>query len=141
MANDRRSSRRYLLSATLTYRVPGSKPPIMGSGRVLNISSSGIAFSGDTPLALGMPAAVRMEWPIPSMGRPVYLDVFGEICRADGSTMVINIQRYAFVRSAVRSTARLISVVAADRSGGRYPRATRLAPAEEEAAPRRAAAL
>jgi len=78
-----------------------------------------------------------MEWPIASMGRPVYLDLFGEICRADGDTMVVAIQRYAFVRSAVRNTARLISVVAADRSGSRYPRTMRLALPEVSGAARR----
>lgn len=79
---DRRRDRRYTMSMDLRYKVTRGKQVLqMGTGRTLDISSGGVAFTADQPLPIGAMAELWVNWPVPLNGQPLRLVVQGRIVR------------------------------------------------------------
>lgn len=94
---DRRRDRRYTISMELRYKVTRGKQVLeMGTGRTLDISSGGIAFTTDQPLPVGMMAELWVNWPVPLNGQPLRLVVLGRIVRNGRRGTAIQSVRHEF---------------------------------------------
>jgi hypothetical protein len=100
---DRCEDRRYLVTLPLDYRtyevgVSGiGEVRETGSGRTLNISSSGVLFEADRTLREGMDAALSIAWPATlSKSVGLTLRVKGRIVRADQNRAILKMEGYEF---------------------------------------------
>jgi len=69
----------------------------MGSGRTIDISSSGLKFAADRPLLVGQRIEVYIDWPVMlDGGVRLQLVVWGEVIRTDGTEVALQIQKHDF---------------------------------------------
>jgi hypothetical protein len=125
-SNDRRSSRRYTITADLEYRVMSDQEVIRtGSGRTVDLSNGGILFESDEGLPVGCEIEVSIAWPV-LLDNEVALNlcVSGRVSRSSDGKNAIKITNHEFC---LRGRYRL--------SGPRFPRrvVARHAPAEVSA--------
>ena len=100
---ERRGTGRFPIESELRYKTLSKNAPQTGSGRTLNMSSSGVLFTSETPLQVGSPAEVSVDWPAQlNENCGLKLVALGKIVRSNPETAVIRIEKYDF---RTRSTA------------------------------------
>jgi len=95
---ERRKRNRFVLSLPIRYQPFGSgagEP--CGVGRLLDISSRGLAFSGDAELAPGRRVQAWIAWPV-KLGDscPLQLYVAGTVVRSERGVLAMLLQEYEF---------------------------------------------
>jgi len=95
---DRRSKRRFNIEQGLRYKlVYGTPLAEAGSGRTLNISSSGVWFTTESILSAGLPVELSMIWPARLNDVcPMKLMIYGYVVRSDRDGAALAIERYEF---------------------------------------------
>lgn len=84
LLTERRTARRYPLECDLLYTtLHKRKPMIHGTGKTLNISSSGVAFTSDQVLQVGTLLQLSIHWPLQRGERSALtLVVIGRVMRS-----------------------------------------------------------
>jgi hypothetical protein len=94
---ERRACTRYPLSLEVRYASTGRGPVEAGSGRTVDLSSSGLIFTSDRPLQVGRKLDVAVDWPVPLDGCvQLQLIMSGVVVRVDGTATALEIRRYEF---------------------------------------------
>ena len=95
---DRRIKRRFGIEQGLRYKLLyGSRVAEAGSGRTVNISSSGVWFTTDAVLSTGLPVELSMSWPARLNDVcPMKLMIYGCVVRSDRDGSALAIERYEF---------------------------------------------
>jgi hypothetical protein len=99
ITEDRRKRRRYTLTLPLHFKVFQRKNVVVnaGAGAVINISSSGIAFTTQEFLPTGRRIELSIAWPILLDDTiPLKLVVEGGVVRSDGRVVAVEVSRYEF---------------------------------------------
>jgi len=95
---DRRGSTRFPLRLEVNYTLlsyPGSLAT--GSGTTIDISSSGVSFTADKPLAVGQRLRVGIDWPAQLHGGvQLQLVVDGVVVRTAGAVTAVQMERHEF---------------------------------------------
>lgn len=97
--HDRRNRLRFPLKTELKFHVirRGQGKPITGIGSVTDMSSKGLAFRTDTPLAQGVRLGVSLAWPALLDDRCLLrLNLEGTIVRIQGDLIVLRIESHDF---------------------------------------------
>jgi len=95
---DRRIKRRFSIEQGLRYRLLyGSRVAECGTGRTVNISSSGVWFKTEGALSTGLPVELSMSWPARLNDVcPMKLMIYGCVVRSDHDGAALAIERYEF---------------------------------------------
>jgi hypothetical protein len=98
LSSDRRSSVRYPLNLEVRYSVEGRRGAVEnGSGRAIDMSSSGLSFTADRPLSIGQKLDLSIDWPARLDGdvqiQPV---ASGVVVRTTGAVIALRIERHEF---------------------------------------------
>ncbi|MGA2132618.1 MAG: hypothetical protein ABSH50_10020 [Bryobacteraceae bacterium] len=95
---DRRIKRRFNIEQGLRYRLLyGSRVAEAGTGRTVNISSSGVWFKTEGILSTGLPVELSMSWPARLNDVcPMKLMIYGCVVRSDHDGAALAIERYEF---------------------------------------------
>ena len=98
LSSDRRSSVRVPVNLELRYSVVGHRRPAEnGSGRTIDMSSSGLSFTADTPLSIGQTLDVSIDWPVLlDGGVQLQIVASGVVVRTTGAVTAIRIERHDF---------------------------------------------
>jgi hypothetical protein len=94
----RRKKRRFTIELAVKYRVLDENYPAQsGTGRTVNISSSGIWFTTEAPLRANLPVELSMNWPaLLNDVCPMKLVIFGTVVRSDEKGAALAIGQYEF---------------------------------------------
>jgi len=97
-SNERRMKRRFQIEQEVRYKMLyGQRIAETGSGKTLNISSSGVWFTTETMLTIGMPVELSMTWPVLlNDSCPMKLMIYGCIIRSNEKGAAVAIERYEF---------------------------------------------
>jgi c-di-GMP-binding flagellar brake protein YcgR len=97
-SSERRGSSRFPIEREIRYRVLNKKSnQEAGSGRTINISSSGILFTTEHMLLPGRTLEVAMSWPAHlNQNCPLKLVARGRVVRFESGRAAIEIQHYEF---------------------------------------------
>jgi hypothetical protein len=95
---EQRRSARYLLELTLQFKSSyRRKTVVSGTGRTLDISSSGLLFVSDQQLKPGMKVELSINWPVKLHGETaLQLVVRGIVVRVVGSATAIRMKQRDF---------------------------------------------
>jgi len=95
---ERRASARFALTLETRYAISGCRAPVeTGSGRTIDLSSSGLSFTADRPLETGQKLDVSIDWPaLLDGGVKLQLIVSGVVVRTDGTATALQIRRHEF---------------------------------------------
>jgi hypothetical protein len=95
---DRRHKRRFSIEQGLRYKLLyGSRVAEAGSGRTVNISSSGVWFTTEGILSTGLPVELSMAWPAKLNDVcPMKLMIYGCVVRSGQDGAALSIERYEF---------------------------------------------
>jgi hypothetical protein len=95
---DRRSNDRFPIMRELRYKLLSGKGKVeLGVGQTLDISSTGVLFNAQTPLAPGKRVEVSISWPAQLDGKcALKLVARGRITRCRGTHVAIEIDKYEF---------------------------------------------
>jgi hypothetical protein len=95
---DRRTKRRFNIEQGLRYKLlHGSRVSEAGTGRTVNISSSGVWFTTESVLAAGLPVELSMSWPARLNDVcPMKLMIYGCVVRSGQNGAALAIERYEF---------------------------------------------
>ena len=98
MSLERRTRTRFPLDMALRFRLLGrGRNQTQGTGRVVDISSQGVAFRSDVELDQGAPIHASVTWPVTLGGDCLLqLSLEGKIVRVAGNLAVIEVRRYEF---------------------------------------------
>jgi hypothetical protein len=119
-----RGARRYEIDLSLRYAVRRQgHVPITGTGKSVNLSSTGILFQCESKLQAGDSIVAALDWPLAANGEePLYLLLGGYIVRVAGFSAAISISRSELLRSKEsRNRLELISKWAGRKITGRRP--------------------
>jgi hypothetical protein len=96
--SERRASTRFPLNLEVRYTVAGCRAPVEGgSGRTIDMSSSGLSFTADRPLPTGVKLEVSIDWPaLLDGGVQLQLVVSGVVVRSSGAVIALRIERHEF---------------------------------------------
>lgn len=96
--SERRSSTRFPLNLEVRYTVAGCRAPVEGgSGRTIDMSSSGLSFTADRPLPTGGKLEVSIDWPaLLDGGVQLQLVASGVVVRSSGAVIALRIERHEF---------------------------------------------
>ena len=86
------------MSLEVRYSVAGRRGPVeTGLGRTIDMSSSGLSFTADTPLSIGQRLDMSIDWPA-RLDDDVQLQVVvsGVVVRTDGAVITLRIERHEF---------------------------------------------
>jgi hypothetical protein len=94
--SERRSNARF--PVTVRIRYASSDGEAMESlGQTVNLSTSGLSFTSDSPLAVGQKLQAAIDWPCAAdQGLKVQLILSGVVVRAEGTAIALEIQRHEF---------------------------------------------
>ena len=97
-ASERRANDRFPIARDLKYKiVSGRGTPESGTGQTLDVSSSGVFFEAETPLAPGKRVELAISWPAQLDGRcALKLVARGKIVRCRGNRVAVQIDKYEF---------------------------------------------
>jgi len=103
-ADERRSKRRFSIAQEVKYRLLyGERIGEAGTGKTMNISSGGVSFTTDAPLAPGLPVELAIQWPALLRGTvPLRLVTYGIVVRSHDHSAVATIDRYEFRTQGLR---------------------------------------
>ena len=95
---ERRLKRRFQIEQEVRYKMLyGQRIAETGTGKTLNISSSGVWFTTENMLTIGMPVEVSMNWPVLlNDSCPMKLMIYGCIVRSNEKGAAVAIERYEF---------------------------------------------
>jgi len=95
---DRRGKRRFRIDQEVRYRLLyGHRIAETGVGRTLNMSSSGVWITTQTPLTPGLPVELSISWPaLLNDVCPMKLVIYGCVVRSSEKGTAVNIERYEF---------------------------------------------
>lgn len=95
---DRRAKRRFRIEQALRYKLLyGNRVTESGTGKTLNISSSGVWFTTEGMLGEGLPVELSISWPaLLNDVCPMKLVIYGCVVRSDPQSAALAIERYEF---------------------------------------------
>ena len=94
---ERRQSTRFPIEQDVRYRLKGHRPPVIGEGRTVNLSSRGVLFTTDRVLAKGSPVQMEINWPVLlDDSRPLKLIARGPIIWCDGEKAAMKFEGWEF---------------------------------------------
>lgn len=95
---ERRMKRRFDIEQEVRYKMLyGQRIAETGTGKTLNISSSGVWFTTETMLTTGMPVELSMNWPVLlNETCPMKLMIYGCVVRSNEKGAAVAIERYEF---------------------------------------------
>jgi hypothetical protein len=95
---DRREDRRYNLILDLRWKLVRRRKVLdSGSGRTLDLSSSGVCFEAGRSLPVGLNVEISISWPALLHNiAPMQLVVSGKIIRADGGRAAVRMVQHEF---------------------------------------------
>ena len=93
---DRRSGPRHPFEAALQYRLIRGGMVATGRGKTVNLSSRGVLFLSDKPLAAGMQIELAIAWPACLKGVALTLHVTGRTVRSQGKCAAVKILYHEF---------------------------------------------
>jgi hypothetical protein len=94
---DRRSAVRFPIEQDVRYKVFSRNTIEVGLGRTVNMSSNGVLFTTERPLALGERLEVAVNWPAQLDHKcPLKLVTTGRVVRSGTGQAAIAIERYEF---------------------------------------------
>jgi hypothetical protein len=95
---ERRESNRFPLQEEMQYRMLNLRAErVAGSGRTLDMSSSGILFTTEHRLQLGKQVEVSVSWPARLGGTcPLKFVAVGRVVRSEPHHAAVKIERYEF---------------------------------------------
>ena len=102
---ERRLKRRFQIEQEVRYKMLyGQRIAETGTGKTLNISSSGVWFTTENMLTTGMPVEVSMNWPVLlNDSCPMKLMIYGCVIRSNDKGAAVAIERYEFRTQGSRS--------------------------------------
>jgi len=102
---ERRSARRFPIELDLDYRATGKRDSrFAGSGKTINISSSGIQFRTEQDLEPNTNIEASISWPVRLHEQvPLKLRVRGRVVRTEPGCVVVAIQQYDFRTAGMRA--------------------------------------
>src|SRR3954471_9030010 len=105
--HERRAKKRFHIEQEVRYKMLyGQRIAETGTGKTLNISSSGVWFTTENMLTSGMPVEVSMNWPVLlNDSCPMKLMIYGCVIRSSEKGAAVSIERYEFRTSGSRSFA------------------------------------
>jgi hypothetical protein len=86
------------VSLEVRYSIAGRRGAVeTGSGRSIDMSSSGLSFTADRPLLVGQKLDVSIDWPA-RLNEDVQLQVVvsGVVVRTTGAVIALRIERHEF---------------------------------------------
>ena len=105
LSADHRGSVRHPVDLELRYSVVGRRPVENGFGRTIDVSSSGLSFTADTPLSIGQRLNVSIHWPVLfDGGVQLQIVASGVVVRIAGIITALRIERYDFRTRRLRPT-------------------------------------
>jgi len=96
---ERRACTRFALELKVDYTVSDRGRALLktGSGRTIDLSSSGLSFTTDSPLIAGLRLKISIDWPVLLDGAArLQLVISGAVVRANGGSAALRIQRHRF---------------------------------------------
>jgi hypothetical protein len=96
--SERRRSSRFPIERELRYKTLNQRAEILaGSGKTLNISSSGVLFTSDHDLPVGTRLEVSISWPA-QLNEKCFLNLVarGRVTRHNKGQLALQIQQYEF---------------------------------------------
>jgi hypothetical protein len=98
LSSDSRSSVRVPMDLEVRYSVVRRRRSVeIGSGRTIDISSSGLSFTADRPLSIGQTLDVSIDWPVLlDGGVQLQIVASGVVVRTTGAVTAIRIERHEF---------------------------------------------
>jgi len=95
---ERRASTRFPVTLEVRYTTSGLLGPVkMGTGRTIDLSSSGLSFITDTPLLTGQKITAYIDWPALLDGDiKLQLVIWGVVVRTNGPEVALQIQGHDF---------------------------------------------
>ena len=94
---ERRASTRFPLALDVRYAAGRRAPVELGSGRTIDLSSSGLSFTADRPLLTGQKLDISLDWPILlDGGVKLQLIMLGVVVRSNGTATALEIRRHEF---------------------------------------------
>ncbi|MCC7497607.1 MAG: PilZ domain-containing protein [Bryobacterales bacterium] len=96
--NERRSSDRFPIERDVRFRILSKKATDeAGTGKTVNMSSSGVLFTSDKILLPGKRLEISVSWPAQLDNVcPLKLVARGRVVRSESGTTAIEIQQYEF---------------------------------------------
>lgn len=98
LMTDRRRSSRFPIEREIRYKTLNQRAePLFGSGKTLNISSSGILFTSDQDLPIGTRLEISISWPA-QLNEKCSLNLVarGRVTRYNRGQAAVQIQQYEF---------------------------------------------
>ena len=93
---ERRATNRFPMTLEIRY-VVRCAPAETGSGRTIDLSSSGLSFVADRPLLIGQKLDVSIDWPVLlNGGVQLQLMMSGSVVRSNESETALQIERHEF---------------------------------------------
>ena len=96
--SERRASARFPLTLEIRYSVSHhGGPPEIGSGRIIDLSNSGLRFTADRPWLVGLRLDVSIDWPV-RLGGGVQLQLMatGVVVWTSGTQTALRVHRHEF---------------------------------------------
>ena len=95
---ERRDAPRFPLSLAVRYTASAHRmPEEMGTGRTIDMSSSGLRFSSDRPVLIRQWGRVYIDWPVLLGGNiKLQLVLSGVFIRTNGPEVVLQIHKHDF---------------------------------------------
>ena len=94
---ERRMGVGFPLSCPLWYETSSMTQKRSGEGRVIDISSSGVAFTTESALRRNTRVALHIQWPVQLEGEvPVELFASGKVVRAEPSRTALQYDQFNF---------------------------------------------
>jgi hypothetical protein len=95
--SNRRAALRFPIELEVRYKLFNRKTIEVGSGRTINMSSSGALFTTERPLAIGERLELAVDWPARlDDGCALMLVITGHVLRSEGTRGAIAFERYEF---------------------------------------------
>jgi PilZ domain len=116
---ERRAKARFPMHRELRYKLlEGEAIIASGGGATCDMSSGGVAFTADRPLATGAFIEISISWPAAlEDGCPMRLIVYGKVLRSGLNRSVSTIEKYEF-----RTQARTLQFASPARQDSRLQR-------------------
>jgi hypothetical protein len=97
-AQERRASDRFPIAREVKYKIiSGRGAPESGVGHTVDVSSKGVKFTAQSPLAPGKRVELAISWPAQLDGKcALKLVATGKIVRCHGNQVAVGIEKYEF---------------------------------------------
>jgi hypothetical protein len=96
--DERRGSGRFPMESEVQYKLLNSRGnDITGVGKLLNMSSNGVLFSTDAPVAIGHRIEWSISWPAQLNSKiPLKMVARGRVVRSSNGVVAAEIQQHEF---------------------------------------------